>query len=158
MILREELHSGDDYRIRRLAAATGFFYDNEVLIAGELAEERLARGEASGYRFVLAEEEGQLLGYVCFGLIPCTMASYDLYWIAVRPDQQGRGLGRQLLREAEERIHLDGGRRVYIETSTRPKFAPTRAFYQACGYRQEAEFADFYDQGDAKAVYCKVLW
>ncbi len=157
MILREELKAGDDYRIRRLAAATGFFYDDEVLIAGELAEERLAKGEASGYRFVLAEEEGQLLGYVCFGLIPCTRASYDLYWIAVRPDQQGRGLGRQLLREAEERIRLDGGRRVYIETSMRLKFAPTRAFYQSCGYRQEAVFADFYDRGDDKAVYCKVL-
>ena len=157
MILREELLPGDDYRIRRLAAATGFFYDDEVLIAGELAEERLAKGEASGYRFVLAEEEGQLLGYVCFGLIPCTRASYDLYWIAVRPDQQGRGLGRHLLREAEERIRLDGGRRVYIETSMRLKFAPTRAFYQSCGYRQEAVFADFYDRGDDKAVYCKVL-
>ena len=157
MILREELLPGDEHRIRRLAAATGFFYDDEVLIAGELAEERLAKGEASGYRFVLAEEEGQLLGYVCFGPIPCTRASHDLYWIAVRPDQQGRGLGRQLLREAEERIRLDGGRRVYIETSMRLKFAPTRAFYQACGYRREAVFADFYDRGDDKAVYCKVL-
>ena len=157
MILREELLPGDDYRIRRLTAATGFFYDDEVLIAGELAEERLAKGEASGYRFVLAEDEGQLLGCVCFGLIPCTRASYDLYWIAVRPDQQGRGLGRHLLREAEERIRLDGGRRVYIETSMRPKFTPTRAFYQSCGYRQEAVFADFYDRGDDKAVYCKVL-
>ena len=157
MILREHLLPGDDYRIRRLAAATGFFYDDEVQIAGELAEEWLAKGEASGYRFILAEEAGQLLGYVCFGLIPCTKSSYDLYWIAVRPDRQGQGLGRQLIRGAEERIGLDGGRRVYIETSDRPAFAPTRAFYQACGYQQVGLFADFYDLGDAKVVYGKML-
>ena len=58
---------------------------------------------------------------------------------------------------AEARIAAAGGRRVYIDTSSRPQYAPTRAFYRACGFHQEALLADFYDQGDGKAIFCKVL-
>ena len=155
--LREELKPGDPARIRNLAAATGFFSREEAEVAAELAEERLTRGAASGYHFLLAEEAGELLGFACFGPIPCTRGAYDLYWIVVRPDRQGGGLGRLLLTAAEARIAAAGGRRVYIDTSSRPQYAPTRAFYRACGFHQEALLADFYDRNDGKVIFCKVL-
>ena len=155
--LREELRPADPDRIRNLAAATGFFSREEAEVAAELAEERLTRGAASGYHFLLAEEAGELLGFACFGPIPCTRGAYDLYWIVVRPDRQGGGLGRRLLTAAEARIAAAGGRRVYIDTSSRPQYAPTRAFYRACGFREEALLAGFYDQGDGKTIFCKVL-
>ena len=155
--LREELTPADPDRVYALAAATGFFSREEAEVAAELAEERLTRGAASGYHFLLAEEAGELLGFACFGPIPCTRGAYDLYWIVVRPDRQGGGLGRLLLTAAEARIAAAGGRRVYIDTSSRPQYAPTRAFYRACGFHQEALLADFYDQGDGKAIFCKVL-
>ena len=157
MELREELTPKDAARIHALAAVTGFFTAEEAAIAQELAEERLTRGAASGYHFLLAEEAGELLGFACFGPIPCTRGAYDLYWIVVRPDRQGGGLGRLLLTAAEARIAAAGGRRVYIDTSSRPQYAPTRAFYRACGFREEALLAGFYDQGDGKAIFCKVL-
>ena len=155
--LREELTPKDAARIHALAAVTGFFTAEEAAIAQELAEERLTRGAASGYHFLLAEEAGELLGFACFGPIPCTRGAYDLYWIVVRPDRQGGGLGRRLLTAAEARIAAAGGRRVYIDTSSRPQYAPTRAFYRACGFREEALLAGFYDQGDGKTIFCKVL-
>ena len=155
--LREELTPKDAARIHALAAVTGFFTAEEAAIAQELAEERLTRGAASGYHFLLAEEAGELLGFACFGPIPCTRGAYDLYWIVVRPDRQGGGLGRLLLTAAEARIAAAGGRRVYIDTSSRPQYAPTRAFYRACGFREEALLAGFYDQGDGKTIFCKVL-
>ena len=155
--LREELRPGDPARVYALAAATGFFTAEEAAIARELAEERLTRGVASGYHFLLAEEAGELFGFACFGPIPCTRGAYDLYWIVVRPDRQGGGLGRRLLAAAEARIAATGGRRVYIDTSSRPQYAPTRAFYRACGFREEALLAGFYDQGDGKTIFCKVL-
>ena len=157
MELREELTPKDAARIHALAAVTGFFTAEEAAIAQELAEERLTRGAASGYHFLLAEEAGELLGFACFGPIPCTRGAYDLYWIVVRPDRQGGGLGRLLLTAAEARIAAAGGRRVYIDTSSRPQYAPTRAFYRACGFREEALLAGFYDQGDGKTIFCKVL-
>lgn len=74
--LREELTPKDPARLYALAAATGFFSREEAEVAAELAEERLARGAASGYHFLLAEEAGELLGFACFGPIPCTRAFY----------------------------------------------------------------------------------
>ena len=72
-------------------------------------------------------------------------------------DYRGKGLGTRLLEQSEDSIYALGGRRVYIETSARPLYEPTRAFYLARGYSVVAEMEDFYAPGDAKVVYVKVL-
>jgi GNAT superfamily N-acetyltransferase len=143
--------------VREIVAATGFFSAEEVRIAEELVEERLSRGEDSGYLFLFADRGGDTVGYTCYGLIPLTAASYDLYWIAVHPSAQGDGLGRRLLTATEKRIRALGGRRVYAETSSRPQYLPTRAFYDRCGYRTAAQLEDFYAPGDGKVIFEKVL-
>ena len=155
--LRYEIQAADPENIRAVTESTGVFSPGEIEIAVELAQERLAKGEASGYYFLFAEGEGQVRGYACYGPIALTVGSYDLYWIAVAKSAQGSGLGRTLLAESERRIREAGGRRVYIETSTRPPYAPTRAFYQRCGYTLEVVLADFYAVGDGKAIYVKAI-
>jgi acetoin utilization deacetylase AcuC-like enzyme/ribosomal protein S18 acetylase RimI-like enzyme len=155
--IRQEVVPEDVNRIEKLVDVTGFFNEGEVQIAAELVQERLAKGEASGYRFILLEHYGRLVGYSCFGLIPCTISSFDLYWIAVHPDYQGRGVGRQLLQHTEHRIKEAGGDRIYVDTSQRIQYASTRAFYERCGYRQESLLTDFYAPGDGKVIYCKKL-
>jgi len=154
---RYEVNDGDGARIRALTQATGFFHADEVEIAVELVDERLKKGAASGYEFVLAEQDGRLVGYTCFGPIPCTAASYDLYWIAVSPEMQGQGLGRQLQTETERRIGALGGTRLYAETSSRPQYLSTRAFYDRTGYTLAEMLPDFYAPGDGRATYLKVL-
>ena len=105
--LREEPLPADVSTVRRLVADTEFFRDDEVEIAVELVQERLTRGAASGYEFLFGEHRGEVIGYTCFGPIPATQSSYDLYWIAVSPRaHSGRarppngferpGLGRSL--------------------------------------------------------------
>ena len=153
--LRDIVVPEDGQRVRRLVEITGFFHPEEVAVAEELVVERLQKGDASGYHFVMADHYGRLAGYACFGPIPCTAASYDLYWIAVHPDFQGRGLGHHLLVEAERRIRGAGGRRIYVDTSERVQYASTRAFYESCGYNLETVLKDFYDLDDGKAIYCK---
>ncbi len=143
--------------IRDLVGATGFFTVEEVAIAAELVAERIAKGSASGYAFVLAEEEGRLAGYACFGPIAGTESAFDLYWIAVDPARQGGGLGRQLLARAEDAMRAMGATRHYAETSSSERYAPTRAFYLATGFREVASIPDFYRPGDGKVVYAKVL-
>jgi len=155
--LRRDARAGDPEVVRDITESTGFFYAEEVATAVELVDERLAKGPASGYSFVFAEEAGRTLGYACFGPIACTKASFDLYWIAVHADARGKGLGTVLLEESERLIRAAGGGRVYIETSSRPLYEPTRAFYLARGYREEARLADFYGPGDAKVIYVKVV-
>jgi ribosomal protein S18 acetylase RimI-like enzyme len=157
MIFRYEVNPQDPDKIRRLTESTGFFYPYEVDIAVELAEDRIAHGSGSSYHFIMADHESRLVGYACYGPIPCTIDSFDLYWIAVHPDFQGRGLGRNLMTDAEKHIAKAGGRRVYVDTSERPQYDSTRAFYEKCGYRLEAVLKDFYAPGDGKAIYCKSL-
>jgi acetoin utilization deacetylase AcuC-like enzyme/GNAT superfamily N-acetyltransferase len=154
---RYEVSPDDLDRIRRLVEVTGFFYPAEVDVAEELVRERLSKGSASGYHFVLAEFYGRLAGYTCFGPIACTTGSYDLYWIAIHPDFQGRGLGRRLLKETERLIQGAGGSRIYVETSQRPQYASTRAFYENHGYRRESVLENFYAPGEAKVTYCRSI-
>jgi acetoin utilization deacetylase AcuC-like enzyme/GNAT superfamily N-acetyltransferase len=154
---RDALEPADRLRVRRLVDITGFFHAEEVDLAEELVAERLEKGEKSGYHFIMADHYGRLAGYACYGPIPATASSYDLYWIAVHPDFQGRGLGRRLLSECERRIKAAGGSRIYVDTSQRVQYASTRAFYESCGYRLETVLKDFYMVGDGKAIYCKSL-
>jgi len=154
---RWALRREDAERIGRLVVATGFFSPEEQQIAIELAEERFAKGIASGYEFITAEQGSNLVAYVCYGLIAGTSSSYDLYWIAVHPEMQGRGLGQRIMELAETEIAKLGGTRVYVDTSSRQQYAPTRSFYQRVGYRQDALLEDFYAPGDGKVIYVKVL-
>jgi GNAT superfamily N-acetyltransferase len=154
---REEPTPEDRENIRSIVQSTGFFHPPEVDVAVELVDERLSKGTPSGYFFVFAEHEGRTVGYTCYGPIACTLASYDLYWIAVDESYRGQGLGRALVEETERQIHAVGGLRVYIETSDRPQYTPTRGFYDRCGYRLETVIEDFYAPGDGKAIYVKAL-
>ncbi len=155
--LRTEVTEADIDRVRRLVELTGFFHSYEVDIAAELVDERLKKGDVSEYHFIMADYYGRLAGYACFGPIPCTESSFDLYWIAVHPNFQERGLGRQIMQESENRIRQMGGTRIYVDTSSRDQYAATRAFYESCGYHLEIIQKDFYAAGDGRAIYCKVL-
>ncbi|MGD9548089.1 MAG: N-acetyltransferase family protein [Candidatus Krumholzibacteriia bacterium] len=155
IVFREAVVPADVEAVRGIVADTGFFSAEEVAIAAELVEERLQKGPASGYEFIFAEVDGIVKGYSCYGLIPCSTVSWDLYWIAVAPDQQGSGLGRRVLDLTEQRIAQSGGLAVYAETSGREQYTPTRGFYGRCGYATGAVFEDFYGPGDAKYVFVK---
>ena len=155
--LREEVRPEDRQAVGRLVRATGFFSEEEIGIAMELVEERLAKGDASGYLFVFAQEEDRLLGYACFGPIPGSVHSFDLYWIAVDPREQGRGVGRTLMAASERVMAEYGARLIYADTSSRVKYEPTRAFYLSCGYQEAAFLIDFYAPGDGKVIFVKAL-
>jgi len=147
----------DRHHVQRLIESTNFFSRDEIDVAEELVKERLEKGDRSGYFFVLVRHCGRLIGYGAYGPIPCSVSSYDLYWIAVDPDFQGQGLGRRISNEIERLVRQSGGTRLYAETSGRPLYAPTRKFYQSCGYRAESVLKDFYDTGDDKVTFGKVL-
>jgi GNAT superfamily N-acetyltransferase len=152
---REDPVASDERSIGDIITSTGFFSKEENKIAIELVMERLAKGVASGYHFLLAEDRGNLLGYACFGPIPGTRDSFDIYWIAVRNDQRGQGLGKMILKKAEQKILELGGKRIYIDTSSKEQYRWTRFFYEKCGYNKEAVLRDFYSPGDDKVIYVK---
>jgi GNAT superfamily N-acetyltransferase len=157
IITRDTVQPSDAAAVRAITESTGFFYPDEVDTAVELVEERLAKGLKSGYHFIFADLADRTVGYSCFGPIACTKSSFDHYWLAVSADQRGKGLGTALITATESAIRALGGTRIYIETSSRPLYDPTRAFYLARGYAKEAELSDFYGPADSKVIYVKVL-
>jgi len=157
LTVRRDFRPSDRESVRELLISTEFFNAEELDVAMELVDDRLAHGGASHYRFLVAELDGAVVGYACWGPILGTAESADLYWIAVDRRTQGRGVGRALLDEAERWIAAEGRTRVYLETAGRPQYQPTRAFYLACGYRIVAELEHFYATGDAKVVFLRVL-
>ncbi len=154
---RESVSENDIEAIRRLVVAAGVFNAGEIPIAGELARERIERGSASGYEFVLAEHSGELVAYACYGPIAGTQDRYDLYWIAVHPKAQRNGTGARLMEKVEARVREAGGQRMYIDTSSATHYAAARGFYARVGYQIAAELPDFYAPGDGKVIFVKTL-
>ncbi len=153
--LRDTVRASDALAVRDILKSSGFFYDFEITIAVELVEERLTKGLASGYHFLFLDGPDGPAAYACFGPIACTTGSFDLFWIAVHERHRGQGLGRRLL-EATERVMFSlGAHAIWIETSARALYEPTRAFYHATGYEQAALLPDYYAKGDGKIVFVK---
>lgn len=152
---REEIRASDKDQIHQLVQTSGFFSPEELRIAVELVEERLSDGTESGYYFLFAEHSGNIIGYTCFGPVPDTMSGYDIYWIVVHNDFRRLGIGKSLIAITERRIQQQGGKRIYIDTSSRNQYRTTRQFYSRCGYRKDAFVKDFYSPGDSKITYVK---
>lgn len=146
------LCASDRAAIEGILRATDAFDEAEIAVALELVDEGEAE-VADGYRFVVAELDGAVVGYSCHGLIPLSDGAFDLYWIAVDPTLQGHGIGRALMREVERRARAAGGRWVLLETAGKPSYAATRAFYLAIGYHEVARIPDFYRAGDDRITY-----
>lgn len=154
---RNSVQPDDPEHVREIVSSTGFFSQDEMDIAVELVTERLEKGLESGYHFIFAEIDGKTIGYSCFGPIPATQSSFDLYWIAVHNDYRGAGIGRQLLSASETAMRDLGGSRIYIETSGRDQYLATREFYLRCDCTEAAVLDDFYAPGDAKYIYVKKI-
>lgn len=159
-----DLTPKDRPSLLELLRDVAIFEPHEIRVAAELIAETL--GGSRDYLIHVARGagaspaspgRGQVVGYICHGHNPVTDAIYDLYWIAVDPRVQGRGIGGRLIAYAEERARSLNGRGMVIETSNRPAYAAARRLYERCGYRMTAEIADFYKPGDARLFYVKLF-
>jgi ribosomal protein S18 acetylase RimI-like enzyme len=148
------LSAADRRRIEEITRAVLVFRDDEVPVALEVFDG--AVGGSPDYIALGATVDERLVGWICWGPTPCTLGTYDLYWMAVDPALQGSGIGAALVREMEGRL-AGSARLIVVETAGRPDYRPTRAFYEARGYRKAAIIPDFYAPGDDQVVYVKTL-
>tara|TARA_A100001015_G_scaffold247916_1_gene285036 strand:- start:6206 stop:6667 length:462 start_codon:yes stop_codon:yes gene_type:complete len=148
------LNSDDVGKITDLVQECGNFRKDEIEIATELVQEHLNKGVSSGYEFLLLEKADLLGAFACWGPIPGSVRSYDLYWLAVAPDFQGAGFGTLLVKESIQQIFSQGGRQVFIETSSRDNYLSAQRFYQRQGAELMARLPDFYQIDDDKLIFC----
>ncbi len=155
--IRTDFRASDPEAVSDIVRSTNFFREDEVRVAIELADDRLAKGQASDYNFIFAESGDKTVAYACWGIISCSLISYDLYWIATHAEYQNKGIGGLLLRETEKMVKQLGGNALYIETSSKPMYKPTVDFYTRNGYEIIARLKDFYELGDDKYIFSRVL-
>lgn len=155
---RYKTFESDIKNIREIVESTGFFYNHEIDVAEELIYENISKGEdESGYSFVFIEEDEKIVGFSCYGEIPCTKKRYDLYWIVIHNDYRNSGYGTLLISETEKKIKEKDGKIVYIETSSKSMYQPTIKFYIKNGYKIDAEIKNFYDENDNKIIFSKQI-
>jgi ribosomal protein S18 acetylase RimI-like enzyme len=147
-----DLTAADRGRIEGISRAVGLFREDEIAVALEVFDGSV--GGSPDYLALGAEHDGRLAGWICWGPTPCTLGTYDLYWMAVDPALQGAGIGTALLHAMEHRL-AGLARLIVVETAGRAEYASTRAFYQARGYRVTSRIPDFYAPGDDQVVYVK---
>lgn len=145
-------------RLEGILVATGAFNDEEVGVALELFDLAVIPSNVEGsavtddYEFIGAFDGDTLIGYACFGPTPATDGTWDLYWLAVDPGAQGRGVGRMLVRFVERELGRRGARLLVVETSSRADYEATRSFYTRSGYAEAARVKDFYDTNDDRII------
>ena len=137
------------------AEGTGVFKPAEVVALREVLDDYHARDHAQGHRAFTFERDGRPVGFVYYAPSAMSDRGWYLYWIVVEKAGQARGLGSVLLRHAEDGARDAGGRLFLIETSSLPRYEPTRRFYLKHGYEVASTLKDFYADGDDLVVFAK---
>jgi GNAT superfamily N-acetyltransferase len=140
-----------------LTEATGFFNSEEVESVRRMLAEYFESPDSDEYTWIAFREDvgARALGFACYGPASLAVGTYDLYWIVVDKVHQDKQIGSAMLAYMEQDLLLRRARQVYVETSDKPQYAPTRAFYERRGYILVAHFQDYYEIGDGKVIYCK---
>jgi len=86
-----------------------------------------------------------------------TLGCWNLLLIAVHPSHQGRRIGAEMMAHTERTLAARGERILLVETSGLPEFERTRRFYRRIGYGEEARVRDYYQAGEDKIIFRKVL-
>jgi len=150
------LRREDRLRLKSLVEATRVFTVDEINIALELIDAVLDTPDQHDYVIAVYDHHGPA-GYYCIGPTPGTDGTFDLYWIVVDPLRHGQGIGSALDRHAAAYIRSHNGRMIIAETSSTPRYDPTRKFYQTRKYAELARIRDYYRPGDDLVVYGKIL-
>jgi ribosomal protein S18 acetylase RimI-like enzyme len=139
-----------------LAAATGVFKPLEVETLEELLGDYHATYRALGHRCAaLRGAGGTTVGFSYHAPAAMTDRAWYLYWIAVEPGLQGKGVGAELLNHVEGAVRGVGGRVLLVETSGLAPYEPARRFYLRHGYELVARVPDYYADGDDQVIFRK---
>lgn len=76
-----------------------------------------------------------------------------LSWFYVRARARRRGVGARMFARCTRWAAKQGGRKLFIDTSSTDSFAAARAFYEGRGATQEGRLLDFYEPGDHMVIY-----
>ncbi|MGB1139534.1 MAG: ribosomal protein S18-alanine N-acetyltransferase [Halioglobus sp.] len=106
-------------------------------------EQSLLHGQAT--EALLLESPPQLLGFI---LYDCSLDEGTVLHLAVHPDNQGKGVGRQLLEAGLERMRTRGMRRCLLEV--RRSNAVALSLYRNVGFVEDGVRKNYYPDGTGR--------
>ena len=150
---RNRIEKNDPEIIRQIAQSTGFFDDNDVQINVNIAENLLNQKD-SNHKFLFADYMNKTVAYVCYGEIPdAKEGTYEIYWLSTLNEYRGLGIGRNLINKLITKLRKKGAHKIYLKTESQDLYAPTRKFYERCGFKLQAVLPGYYDDFDSCCIY-----
>lgn len=146
----------DREEIERILSEVRVFLPQEIEVALEVIDSYLS-GSPDYIIKVAVDETDRALGYICYGKTPLTDALWDVYWIVVGRDFQGKGIASRLMEFMEGDLIAKRARAIMVETSSIPEYKPARDFYVRRGFNEVCRIEDFYAEGNDKLIYRKNL-
>jgi ribosomal protein S18 acetylase RimI-like enzyme len=148
----------DQEKLYAMLIETHIFTPEEIRVAMELIDIVLADPSQEDYKIeCMANDEDQAISYICYGPVPMTQGTFDLYWIVVDPGSQGKGIGSKLLHFLEGTVREKKGRMILIDTSSIPQYEKSQKFYVRHGFQEVGRVPDYYHPGNDRITFCKRL-
>ncbi len=162
----------DRQAVHRLALVNRMFEPEEMNGVDQMLSGYLDRSRPDDHWVVAVPQDadadgaadgtagGAVLGAAYYAPEPFADRVWNLYFLAVDPDAQGRGVGTALTRHVAEHLHAAGedvARVLLVETSSTEAYRQARTFYAARGFEEEARVRDYYGPGDDKVVFWRRL-
>jgi len=103
--------------------------------------------ERENYFWLVAEEDGELLGYCCFISV---LDEGEVPNVCVKESARNRGVGRKMLEQLIEEAGKKGLAILYLEV--RKSNAAARHLYRGLGFEEDGIRKGFYDSPKEDAV------
>lgn len=139
-----------------VATASGLFETEQIDELAEMLRTHFGSDESSDV-WLTDHEHRKPIGVAYVAPERMTVGAWNLYLLAVHPDEQRKGHGKALLAYVERILSDRGARVLLVETAGTADFDYVRSFYSKSGYEEEARIRAFYDAGVDKVIYRKAL-
>jgi len=148
--IREMTHV-DRPVVKEIAVSTGLFGEEDWM------DPDLTSLEKDHKWIVATTDDGDVKGAAYFAPELVSDRLWNTFFLAVKADSQGHGVGRFIMSYIERQARDSGIRTLIVETSNQEAYSGARTFYTSLGYVKEAEIRDYYGEGDNKIVFWKSL-
>jgi ribosomal protein S18 acetylase RimI-like enzyme len=148
---------GDTPALLAITQGTGLFLPIDLEALDSVLSAYHDEMADAGHRCFTDEDNGRIIGFVYYAPAAMTDRTWYLWWIVVSKQIQAKGVGSQLLKQAEQGARGENGRLMMVETSGLPSYELTRKFYLKHGYEQAGVLKDYYADGHDMVIYRKRL-
>lgn len=145
----------DTQEYLRIAESAQIFEPQDLEVLREVLEE-FKRKPDTDYFVFEEKKEDAVVGFVIFGRAPLTKSSWEIYWLIVDKNFQGKGIGKRLIQRVENFILQKEKRPILkVETSSKREYSHARNLYSKQGFKELGRISDFYTKGDDLIILYK---